>query len=121
MMALPAALRGTGVPHSFVSCMGTCPSTALFFAFFSLEDTADDRLPAATRTFAIHFRLTCGFLYFLFFFDGNRDEGISRSKLGRKVEDANGKSVAAGDQYVVAATNMIRAAKRIGVKRYVYE
>ena len=44
--------------------------------------------------------------------------GISRSKLGREVKDEHGVKVPAGEQYVVAATNLIRAAKRIGVQRY---
>ena len=46
--------------------------------------------------------------------------GISRSKIGRMDTDANGNKVPAGEQYKVAATNLVRAAKRIGVKRYVY-
>jgi uncharacterized protein YbjT (DUF2867 family) len=46
--------------------------------------------------------------------------GISRSKIGRKDKDAHGKPVPAGEQYVLAATNLVRAAKRIGVQRYVY-
>ena len=46
--------------------------------------------------------------------------GISRSKIGRMDTDANGNKVPVGEQYKVAATNLVRAAKRIGVKRYVY-
>ena len=46
--------------------------------------------------------------------------GISRSKIGRKDKDVHGNMVPAGEQYTVAATNLVREAKRIGVQRYVY-
>ena len=46
--------------------------------------------------------------------------GISRKKIGRMDTDAHGNRVPAGEQYQVAATNLVREAKRIGVQRYGY-
>lgn len=46
--------------------------------------------------------------------------GISRSKIGQMDKNAQGTKVPAGEQYKVASTNLVRAAKRIGVSRYVY-
>ena len=46
--------------------------------------------------------------------------GISRSKIGRMDQDRLGNKVPAGEQYTVAATNLVREAKRIGVQRFVY-
>lgn len=46
--------------------------------------------------------------------------GISRSKIGRMDQDVLGNKVPAGEQYRVAATNLVREAERIGVQRFVY-